>query len=504
VRLATKLAVLSSAGALVLGMTVAVVAGDAVGRELRNDLRGRAVTASKQLALSVAGLVIEDSPLAVRRLLEGFKESDPDVRYLYVIGLDGEVQAHTFSGGFPVELVAANPLGEVASTGQRYLSVDGDPVMDVGYRLLTGSPAEIHVGLGETALEDAVMRLRLQIAALTLGVALLVSSGVVVMSRVFTRPLRHLAEAAEEFGRTSVFRHVPVESRDETAALTESFNSMGWTIQEQMRMTERLVEELQLGHAHLEDQVRARTVDLEESNRALQEANETKNRFLANTSHELRTPLNSIIGFSGIMLDGLAGELNEEQRRQLGMVNTSGRYLLQIIGDLLDLSKVEANRFHPDVRPTSIASLAEGVVDSMRPLAADKGLTLDCEWFTAVTMIECDERMLRQILINLLGNAVKFTATGSVTLRIERDGDRDLLFRVIDTGPGIAPEDLDAVFDEFSQGTQDGLVKPKGTGLGLALSRRLAGLLGGALEVESSVGRGSTFTLRLPCVPAID
>ncbi|TDB38121.1 MAG: PAS domain S-box protein [Actinobacteria bacterium] len=236
--------------------------------------------------------------------------------------------------------------------------------------------------------------------------------------------------------------------------------------------------------------------ELERLNRALAEADSAKSDFLASMSHELRTPLNSVIGFSDIMLQGMAGQLNAEQHRQMEMINNSGKHLLALINDVLDLSKVEAGRMEADVEMFDLCEAAREVVESVRPQAAatELALTLTCP--EGALEVASDERLVKQVLFNLLSNAIKFTVVGSVTVSVAADV-RGAHLSVSDTGPGIAREDLERIFDAFTQ-VRSTDRRPDGTGLGLAVSSKLAALLGGEITVQSAPGVGSTFALRLP------
>jgi signal transduction histidine kinase len=233
------------------------------------------------------------------------------------------------------------------------------------------------------------------------------------------------------------------------------------------------------------------------TNAELEEATQAKSRFLANMSHELRTPLNSVIGFASILLQGLAGPLNEEQRRQIAMIADSGRQLLALVDDVLDLSKIEAGKVTVVVRDFDAAALVRQVVESSRPLAAEKGLDLVAVAPDGPFMMRSDSGRVRQILLNLVGNAIKFTERGRIEVGLAHNGD-DAVFSVTDTGRGISPRDVRRIFDAFVQVGDDAEPKAEGTGLGLALAREYAVLLGGSIEVESEPGVGSTFTVRLP------
>ena len=255
----------------------------------------------------------------------------------------------------------------------------------------------------------------------------------------------------------------------------------------------------------LELLVAERTESLESANAELVEANKAKSRFLANMSHELRTPLNSIIGFTGIMRQGLAGPVNDEQERQLGMVESSSHQLLQLINQLLDLSRIESGHEVAHATEFAVDLLIRELADLVEPLASARGLSLDVVGDAAPgrsTPVTTDRGKLRQILLNLLGNAVKFTEHGGVTISWS-SGDGATRIAVKDTGVGIPADALDSIFDEYHQvgGTRG--AKPEGTGLGLALSRGLADLIGARIEVTSEMGVGSTFTVELPDARAL-
>ncbi|MCW5592701.1 MAG: HAMP domain-containing histidine kinase, partial [Burkholderiales bacterium] len=230
----------------------------------------------------------------------------------------------------------------------------------------------------------------------------------------------------------------------------------------------------------------------------LAEANRHKSEFLANMSHELRTPLNAIIGFSEALDARMFGELNDKQAEYIRDIHSSGRHLLSLINDILDLSKVEAGRMELQLSEFDATQALEAAMALVRERAARQGIRLALEPAPDLGAIRADERRLKQILLNLLSNAVKFTPPGGcVTIRARRASGA-LEVSVSDTGVGIAPEDHQAIFEEFRQVGGDATRKAEGTGLGLALTRRLVALHGGTIRVESEPGRGSTFTFTIP------
>ena len=226
-------------------------------------------------------------------------------------------------------------------------------------------------------------------------------------------------------------------------------------------------------------------------------ASRHKSDFIANVSHELRTPLNAIIGLSDMLLEDADKPDPRELKESLPRIGAAAKHLLGLINELLDLSTIEAGRMHVELSRFSPASLAEESVATLAPIARQKGLTLLVSYPNDLPEIESDMQRVRQILINLLGNAIKFTDVGEVRLDVSAAGTR-VRFAVDDTGPGIASEDINRLFQEFTQLDASPTRKFGGSGLGLALSRRMARLVGGDVTLASEVGRGSTFVLELP------
>jgi len=240
---------------------------------------------------------------------------------------------------------------------------------------------------------------------------------------------------------------------------------------------------------------------LQETNVALELADQAKDRFLASMSHELRTPLNAIIGFTGTLLMKLPGPLNEEQEEQLQTVQSSGRHLLSIINDLLDLAKIESGKWEGDFQPVDGAEVAKEIVGGLSPLARHKGLSLTMTAPKHPVTASTDRRALNQILINLTNNAIKFTDSGSVKLEVSEGssgGRATVRFDVVDTGIGIKQEDQARLFKAFEQLKKYGAAPREGTGLGLYICQRLAGFLSGTIEFTTELGKGSVFSFIVP------
>ena len=248
---------------------------------------------------------------------------------------------------------------------------------------------------------------------------------------------------------------------------------------------------------HEQQQAKKRAAQLEQEKLISEAANLAKSEFLANMSHELRTPLTSILGFSKVLRQQIFGPLNDKQQQYIERISSSGEHLLALINDLLDLSKIEAGEEELVLEILQVGDVARECISLMQESANSRGLELAFVMEPDVTTCMADERRLKQILLNLLANAVKFTETGAVTLKVsETDG--MIKLSVIDTGIGIPPADQAVLFQPFRQLDSSLARKYPGTGLGLVLARKLARLHGGDVTLQSDLGQGSCFTLCLP------
>jgi two-component system, NtrC family, sensor kinase len=330
-------------------------------------------------------------------------------------------------------------------------------------------------------------------AALLVVFLLVAIATSVVLARNLVRPIESIQVAASRIGAGALDQRIEIASRDELGALAEEFNRMASRLQE--------------SYAGLEQQVDERTRELtsaltklDEKTRELEAASLHKSEFLANMSHELRTPLNAISGFSQVLRKRLYGEINEKQSDYLDEILASSHDLLNLIDDVLDLSKVEAGQIELDVAPFSLPATLERGLVVVGEQASKGNVRISLDSDPGIDTVTGDERRVRQVVLNLLWNAVKFTpAGGAVGIRTARlDG--EVHVSVTDTGPGIPPEDQGRIFEEFQQAAA-GKEQREGTGLGLALSKRLVELHGGRIWVESEVGKGSTFVFTLPVPP---
>jgi signal transduction histidine kinase len=333
-------------------------------------------------------------------------------------------------------------------------------------------------------------------AIVTVFLAMLVAY--VIVRYVIMKPLEHLRDVSDEVRKGNVQARAELHTADEFEELGVAFNRM-------LRGLVDSQEELRLLNRSLDGKVD----ELAQANMHLYEMNRLKSDFLATMSHELRTPLNSIIGFSDVL--GSIPALDERQRRYVQNIRSSGRMLLEMINDILDLAKIEAGKM--EVRPAAfrVESVVSAQCDMARPLAEKKQIDVDYRIAPEVGEIVQDQAKVQQILANLLSNAVKFTPDGGridVEARLEpTDADHpeaELVLEVADTGVGIAEEEQQAIFEKFRQGRvlqagEDAMTREySGTGLGLSIVRELCRLLGGDVSVESRLGQGSRFTVRLP------
>ncbi len=340
-------------------------------------------------------------------------------------------------------------------------------------------------------------------AAVITGLSLVIALGIFFN---FSRPLRQLARATQKASAGDLEQRVAIPYflvRDELTDLSENFNTMAV--------------QLRNLYNNLEQRVEQRTAELiEERNKlnlAMNElaiardealaASRSKSVFLANMSHELRTPLNAIIGYSNLVLSGTYGPTTELQVDRLKRVADNGSHLLNLINDVLDLSKIEAGRMEMYLETFDIQSLLEATVESARPLAIKNGNVLQVDFSDNLGKVRADSTKVRQILFNLLSNAAKFTENGTITLTAKPETINEatwMRFEVRDTGIGMSKEALEKVFQEFVQADASTTRKYGGTGLGLAICRRFCEMMGGMIWVESEEGKGSLFTVLLPTI----
>jgi signal transduction histidine kinase len=306
-----------------------------------------------------------------------------------------------------------------------------------------------------------------------------------IIRYVIVKPVKHLKEVADAISAGELNVRSEIQTGDEFEDLSHAFNRM-------LRNLVSMQDRLRKVNADLDRKVD----ELARANLALYESNRLKGDFLATMSHELRTPLNSILGFSEVL--GSGDGLTEKQLRWVGNIRSSGEQLLALINDILDLAKIEAGKM--EVRPSefSVYDVCEGLLTMFRPMAEKKNIDMRGALTAGMPLLRQDVVKFRQILSNLLSNAVKFTPEGGrVQLKAEADGNH-IVITVGDTGVGIAADEQELVFEKFRQAGNPLTREHAGTGLGLSIVRELSKLLGGEVTLQSELGRGSTFTVRLP------
>jgi signal transduction histidine kinase len=310
----------------------------------------------------------------------------------------------------------------------------------------------------------------------------------VITTRLILQPVRVLQETAEKVSQGDLNIRSDISTGDEFEQLSETFNTMLANLKSSDEQLRDINKALDL-----------KLVQLGETNVALYESNRLKSEFLANVSHELRTPLNSILGFAELLRETVTENPDPKAARYLQNILASGRNLLDLINDLLDLAKIEAGRMDVRSEPLSLNDLFEGLINLLKPLAEGKDLTIVPAVGAEVPIVQTDPSKLQQVLYNLLSNAIKFSpVSGRIELTAQMTGPENVRIAVKDRGPGIEPEKQDVIFEKFRQ--IDGSVtrQHSGTGLGLAISRELISLLGGSMGVDSLLGEGATFWVILP------
>jgi signal transduction histidine kinase len=349
-----------------------------------------------------------------------------------------------------------------------------------------GLIAVVKVKMRTEAIENSIHLNRAILISTALVTALLIMAGSYLIIRyVIVKPVKHLKEVSDAISAGELNVRSEIQTGDEFEDLSHAFN----------RMLRNLVS--------MQDRLRKVNTDLDRKvdelarvNLALYESNRIKSDFLATMSHELRTPLNSILGFSEVLLSGQP--LTEKQQRWVTNIQSGGQRLLALINDILDLAKIEAGKMEVRIEEFGVAEVADGLLNMFRPMAQKKNIDLRSHVDPGLPSLRQDPVKFQQILSNLLSNAIKFTPEGGrVVLKATADGDA-VVVTVVDTGVGIAPEDQELVFERFRQAANPMTREHAGTGLGLSIVRELSKLLGGEVTLQSELGRGSTFTLRLP------
>ena len=360
--------------------------------------------------------------------------------------------------------------------------------------------ATIELALSRQSVEDQIVIGIAGIVGLTIAIILAVLLASLYVTRRFvSEPIQRLLTASQKMS-TGGFQHrIDSISSDELGKLALGFNDMAAHLEDYSR-------NLELKVTQRTSELAQAMAEAEQSRQLAEQASTTKSQFLANMSHELRTPLNAIIGITEMLVEDAEETEQDDFIEPLERVKNAGNNLLHLINEILDLSKVEAGKLELTPEPFDILALVEELMYTSQALADKKDNTLHLDYITTVDKMTADPMRVRQVLLNLLGNACKFTEKGTIRLSVSDDREADLpylQFSISDTGIGISSEQIEKLFLDFNQADSSTTRKYGGTGLGLAISQRLCTLMGGQISVDSTLGTGSVFTIRLP-VTAIE
>ena len=412
---------------------------------------------------------------------------EDDIGYAYVVSPQGDLIAHP-DISLALQKQSLNHLGHVqAALAGRAGSTTHQNLQ--GEDVFTTVAVIPHLGWAvvfEQLMDEAygplyasLIRLAL-LLLLGLGMAGVAS---VMINRRVVRPVEALRLGAEQLGAGALHHRIHLQTGDELQVLADAFN--------------RMAEQLQASHTELELQVKARTQELARSVADLEIASQHKSRFLAHMSHELRTPLHAIVGYTQSILDNIYGDIPQRVRENLGRVQHSSKHLLSLISAVLDISRIEAGRFELSIAQYSLLSIVKTVVIAVENLAAAKQLTVRVTAASDLPIGQGDERRLTQVLLNLVGNAITYTERGEIGIEVSAS-EGLFTMAVTDTGPGIAPEDQQRIFEAFEQAHASAKRIQGGTGLGLTIAKTIIELHGGRIGVKSSLGKGSTFWCTFP------
>jgi len=530
-------------GAMILAVATGITAFLTHQQEatIRDELARRALALTENLAYNCQLPLVTQNTTSLQRLGNGLLK-DAEVAYVEFEDASGTLLVRV--GGLTADSLHSTGAAAIRSRadGTRAMwlrTADGVRFLDVTAPVTLGTSAAddilnanrtatdpervggVRVGMTTRYADERIAILRRLTTLLGIAVALAGSLLAAVAIHSLVRPLAHLMEGNRRVARGDFSLRLEVRSRDEFGRLARSWNQMADEIQRSRDLAIRYFESLRTNAEELEEANRT----LKLKNEEIAKASRMKSEFLAIMSHELRTPLNGILGFSEVLLDGKFGRLNEKQTRFVENTLTSGRHLLRLINDLLDLSKIEAGKMEIEPASVDLRQSLEEIQTLVRALALKKGLELHFAPAPERTA-STDPKLFKQVMFNLLSNAIKFTPAGGRVLVAVRclDGralraepishalpsgrhevipDRELIFvEVSDTGIGIAPEDHDKIFVPFQQLDSSYARRQEGTGLGLALTRRVVHLLGGDIWFTSRPAEGSQFVFYVPLEPS--
>ncbi|MCQ4574234.1 MAG: sensor histidine kinase [Candidatus Brocadiales bacterium] len=437
------------------------------------------------------GVLINHYNLKLLNEIATNREGMGETGEVYLVNSDGLMitESRFIEDALFKQVVDTEPVRRIAESGEEmtgvYPDYRGVPIVgasmylpEYGWTLLAEiDKAEAFAPLKRLGLIAMILGLVSAAAVIAIGIIFAVSA---------SRPIRRLTDATRRFAGGDLKSRVKITRRDEVGELADSFNVMARGLEEEI--TE---------HKKTEDKLTEHAMKLAKANTRLKELDQLKSMFIASMSHELRTPLNSIIGFTGVLLQGMVGEISEKQKDHLNRVNRSAKHLLGLINDIIDISRVEAGKVEVFIEEFTLDDVIKEAVESVQPQIKEKGLTLEVSIPPGV-LLKTDRKRLLQCILNYLSNAVKFTEAGTVSIAA-REIDGEVEISVSDTGIGISEQDQAKLFKPFVRLDSHLRTRTLGTGLGLYLTQKLTTeVLGGTVAAQSQPGKGSTFTLRLP------
>lgn len=486
---------------------------------IRKEFDEKALTIAKNLAAkSELGVLVENKKI-LQQLTNELLLAEKDIINAEIYNKEGIVLSSKKIKGYnlikpeyinkvsqPIE-IPFEDLMEVSSpvaTADEIIISEDTEVENVSKLSTAKELAEKMEVIGEIILEFNTEKTQKVIYQLSLAVAAVsfffIVVGIIIsflFSATITRPIAELVYATEKISEGQLSYEAKIYSDDEIGILAKSFNKMTKDLKYHTDALESLT-------SSLEDKVKERTNELELMNEKLQESNikikesdRLKSEFLTRMSHELRTPLNAILGFSGILLSGIEGDLSEPVKDDVKRIENSGKHLLNLINNILDLSKIESGKMELHKEYVDIKDIIQEVISTTVSLVKEKGLDIKEEIDQDIPLIFVDKTRISQVIMNLISNAIKFTEAGYITVQA-RNREKEILLSISDTGIGIAEENIKKVFEEFSElaGVSGRYISS--TGLGMAISKKFIEMHGGNIWVESIVGEGSTFHFTIP------